>query len=377
VGRHGKTIGLLAWIVAIIALVGAVFAVVNQVQIAGPRDERIAEQDALILRLTGLANDKSTNTLDARYTDSDGDLVADAPKNMGDLIDPPVIKFSYVATENSDEFKQAFAPVLAAITKATGKPCEYVEYDAVEDQLRAIRAGELHVAGLGTGAVPIGVCAAGFVPVAQMADATGAAGYQMEIIVPSKSPMMRVTDLRAASGADLHELALTEPTSNSGYKAPLVVLRENGLVPGRDYRIRYTQGHVTSIAGIKSGAYEAAAVANDVLKRQVASGVLTESDYRPIFKSENTFPTAALGYAHQLKPELADKIRAALLGFDWKGTELEKSFGQEGKAKFIAVNYQKDWEYVRRIDESIGFSYALSIDQAPTTAPASVTTTGK
>lgn len=363
--RSGKaTTSILALVVALIALGVAAYAI-YQKDVA-PNYAGVDEQNEMYRRMTGVDSQKSNNSLDARYADKDGDLVADAPADAAKQIDPATLTFSYLAVEDDSEFREAFKGLTDAISKATGKPVEYVGFDSVDAQLHALRDGKLHVAGLITGAVPIGVCTAGFVPVCQLGDAGGSAGYQMQIICPANSDLSKLTDLKGRT------LTLTEPNSNSGYKAPLVVLKENGLKPPTDYQITYSQGQTQSIEGVKAGRYQAAAVAGDVLKRETNLGVITPGDYKTIYTSNETFPGAAIGYACTLKPELAAKIKAALMAYDFKGTGLEKEFAAEGKVKFVPANYQKDWQYVRRIDESVGFQYVLKDAPAasPTTKPA-------
>src|SRR5204863_1768045 len=120
----------------------------------------------------------------------------------------------------------------------------------------------LHVTGFSTGNVPKAVDGAGFIPVCSLADAEGKGLIQMQIIVPADSSLHSASELRG------HELALTEPGSNAGYKAPLVRLKKDfNLLPGKDYGIRYSGGYDTSVQGIASKMYQAAAVASDVLKR--------------------------------------------------------------------------------------------------------------
>ena len=359
-GVHISTVTL---VVASLAIVGVAYAIMYQQQVAAPLRQKLADQNAILTRMTGLMNPHANNLLSPSYADANGDLVADAPTDPAKQLDPPALRFSYLAVDDAQPFKESFAALTDAIAKATGKPVEYVPFSDAKDELAAIRDGKLDIAGFNTGSVPIAVCAAGFVPVAEMAGPSGEAGYQMEIIVTRDSPIQKLADLRG------HELTLTEPTSNSGYKAPLVLMRENGMKPPDDYLLRYSQGHVESIRGIKNKRFEAAAVANDVLKREIAAGVIGANDYRSIYKGESSFPGAALGYASRLKPELAKKISDVLLHFDWKGTGLEKEFGPEGKTHFIAVDYKKDWEYVRRIDENIGFTYSIAPLAAPATQP--------
>ena len=294
-----------------------------------------------------------SNRLNSKYVDADGDLVADAPTDPAKQIDPPTLVFSYVAVEDPSEYKNAFADLMSHISKATGKPVSYLAATATDEQLPALRDGKLHITALNTGNVPVGVCEAGFVPVAGLGDANGTSKYEMEILVAAISPIKTVDDLRG------HELTLTDPGSNSGYKAPLVLLKSDfGLLPGRDFGIRYSGGHEQSIRGLANGTYEAIAVANDVLKHELSDGTIKPEQFRSIYKSES-FPTAAIGYVYNLKPELAAEIRGAILDFDWKGTGLEKEFGSSNQTRFVPVNYKNDWSLIRRIDDNIGFAYQI------------------
>jgi phosphonate transport system substrate-binding protein len=349
-GRFGRIMVLLV-IVALMTGGGVVGA--GWVLIEKPLEARLAMQNDMLLKLTGLQN-PSANKLDPRYDDSDHDLIADTPTDPAKQLDPPTIKFSFVAAEQLENEKDLFAELDKAISDATGKPVEYEIGSPMKDRIRDMRDGKLQVAILNTGSVPLGVCAAGFVPVAALGSDKGETKYQMELLVKSDSPVQSPSDLRG------HELTLTEPGSNSGYKAPLVILkRDFGLLPGRDFGIRYSGGHEQSIKGLVDGTYEVIAVANDILSREVAAGDIKPSQYRSIYKSED-FPTAAIGYANNLKPELAAKIKDAILKFNWKGTGLEKAFNGAQETRFVPVDYKNDWALVRQIDDSIGFPYQLN-----------------
>ncbi len=134
----------------------------------------------------------------------------------------------------------------------------------------------------------------------------------------------------------------------------MVLLRDDfDLQPVADLHFRYSGSHDASILGIASHKYEAAAVADDMLSRQLASGGIKQDSYRTIFQSES-FPTAGLGYVYNLKPDLAKKIRAAMLSFNWKGTPLEKSLNSGSTTTFVPINYKNDWSLIRRIDDEMG-----------------------
>jgi len=73
-----------------------------------------------------------------------------------------------------------------------------------------------------------------------------------------------------------------------------------------------------------------------LLKRLIASGEVDAKAIRTIYES-SSFPPACFGYAHQLKPELAEKIKKAFFDFKWKGTSLEKAYAAAGQSKFVPI----------------------------------------
>ncbi len=296
-------------------------------------------------RIFGLDKAKS-NILADIYSDVDGDRVADAPQEAARWIDPDAILFSYVAAPNSEAYEKAWRPLVDHMSEVTGKPVQYVRFESARDQMLAMREGRLHVTAMNTGNVPEAVCLYGFVPVAAPTKDDGSQGYTMKIIVPAASDIKTPMDLVG------HSIAFTDPGSNSGCKAPMVLLMSDfGLEPDGDYHFVFSSGHEQSIAGVASGKYEAAAVASDMLDRAVARGDIDSSAVRSIYESEK-FPAAAVGYVYNLKPELADKIREAILGFKVTDTSITDELA-EGVVGFAPVSYKDDWALVRRIDSHV------------------------
>jgi phosphonate transport system substrate-binding protein len=347
------------WQLFVAAVVPAaiVAAVLYFLWVHKPQEEGRETAHKLALQTSGLGRPTS-NKLDARFTDADGDLIADAPTDPSKLLDPPSLVFCYISVAQDpdepkpDEYKPAFVEFVQHLSKMTGKTVEYQSFASVNDQLKAMRDGKLHISGFSTGAVPIAVNLCGFVPVCKLASADGVASYRMQIIVPADSSISKLSDLKG------HELALTEPSSNSGYKAPLVMLHRQGLGQERDFILRYSGSHDESIKGIAGKSYQVAAVAGDVLRRAISKGQIAANQYRMIYESE-LFPTASVGIAHNLKPELAKSIRDAIFSFDWKGTGLEKEFATSDQAKFVPANFKDDWSLIRKIDDEIGTAYSL------------------
>lgn len=284
--------------------------------------------------------------LSPRYQDLDQNLVADLPADEADWRDPRILIFAYTPVEDPALYTQVWDEFITHMEGLTGKEVRFFPVQSNAAQLEAMRAGRLHVAGFNTGSTPVAVNCVGFEPFAMMAAEDGSYGYEMEIITYPGSGIESAADLAG------RQLAFTSPTSNSGFKAPSTLMQsEFGLTAGEDYRTAYSGSHDNSILGVVNGDYEAAAVANEVLRRMQGREVVRAEQYRSIYKSL-TFPTTAYGIAHNLHPALAEKIREAFFTFDWDGSALQREFADAGMATFIPINYQQHWQVIRAIDEA-------------------------
>jgi phosphonate transport system substrate-binding protein len=328
----------------------------------GLERERIAHGEVLGT-MTGLARPVS-NKLLPEYTDANGDLIADAPADVSKQLDPAEIVFSFIASNDNPSRAATFAPLIDALAKATGKTVRFLPVTDLDEQLMAMHDGTLHVCAFNTGAVPIAVDAAGFVPVSTLGGDAGPQTYRLKLIASKRSAARDVDHLPGA------EITLTEMGANSGFKAPLVLLNQKfHLMPGRDFAIRYSGGYEQSIQGLVSGTYDIIAVPSDLLARAERSGTISSSDYNVLYTSD-PFPTASFGYTHQLKPELAKKVADVLSNFSFTGA-VGEFFDASGQTKLVPVNYATDFQLVRTIDDSIGHEHKLKKPQPdePTTDP--------
>ncbi len=280
------------------------------------------------------------------YADADGDLVADPPADPAKCLDPPELKFTAVASDDPEKAAAAYKDLLAHLSRAVGRPVTYAaDVPSTEDQVAAVRDGRLHVTAFNTGLVAGAVNTAGFVPLFAPADDAGAFGYEMAVVVPKDGPAKSPADLRGQL------VGLTALSSNSGGKAPLVVLHDEfGLRPGRDYRFTFTGDQQRSIEDVVAGRLAAACVASDILAREVAAGRVKADAVRTIYSSKS-FPPLCFGVPHNLSPELAAKLKGGFESFRFAGTTVAPLF--PGKAKFAPVNYKLDWSFVRHIDDSL------------------------
>jgi phosphonate transport system substrate-binding protein len=293
-----------------------------------------------------LSADAAMSDTSMSYPDKDGDLVADSPEDPAQCINPDVLVFSSVAeaaaTTNEDTWKE----LLSALSDKTSRQVKYVQFSKVDEQLAALKNGELHIAVLNTGTVPAAVQRDGFVPLCTFGQPDGTFGYTMQFLVPADSAIKEPKDIRS------HKVTFTRPDSNSGFKAPVVYLKDqHDMLPERDYSWGFSLGHEESIKGVAAKEIEVAPVASDILDRMIEKGDVDPQAIRSIYVSER-FPPATIGYAYNLTPELRGAIRAALVDFDLTGTGLQGEFGTN-VTKLVQVNYKDDWANARRIDRVI------------------------
>ncbi len=312
---------------------------------------------SVFLASSAMAEDCPRGDLDERYCDRDGDLVADAPKDSSKWLDPSTLIFAYTPVEDPAVYKEAWADFITHMEKTTGKKVVFFPVQSNAAEIEAMRSGRLHIAGFNTGSNPLAVNCAGFHPFTIMARPDGTFGYEMEIITYPGSGIEKVEDIKGKT------LAFTSPTSNSGFKAPSAILKEEfNMVKDKDFTPSFSGKHDNSILGVANKDYPAASIANSVKKRMLKRDVVKADQIKTIYKSQ-TFPTTAFGYAYNLKPELAANVVKAFTTFPWDNADgtpssLKVEFSKNGEGQFIPITYKEHWSVIRTIDSANNVSYA-------------------
>ena len=85
----------------------------------------------------------------------------------------------------------------------------------------------------------------------------------------------------------------------------------------------------------------------------VVRGTVKGEDLRIIYKSP-VFPTSSFAYAHDLKPELAEKMVKCFYDFRFPPA-MQKEFN--GDDRFFPITYKDNWKVVREIAEGSGTPY--------------------
>ena len=305
---------------------------------------------ALVLSLGGAASaqDCPRGDLDKRFCDVDGDLIADTPTNVADQVDPDTLIFAYTPVEDPAVYKAAWSDFLTHLESETGKKVMFFPVQNNAAQIEAMRSGRLHIAGFSTGPTPFAVNLAGVEPFAIMGSEDGQFGYKLQVYTQADSDIKEMADLAGK------RVAHTSPTSNSGNQAPRALFPDLGVVPDQDYEVTYSGSHDQSMLGVVAGDYDAAPVASEVVDRMAERGLYDPAEVRIVWESD-PFPTTSYGVAHDLTPELKDKIKEAFFSYDFTGTALGEEFS--GVSKFVPITYKDQWAVIRQIQSANGVEY--------------------
>lgn len=310
---------------------------------------------AVVIGFSGLeasAMECDRGTLDKRYCDTNGDLIADTPTDVSKQLDPSTLVFAYTPVEDPAVYKAVWVDFLTHLEAKTGKKVQFFPVQSNAAQIEAMRSGRLHIAGFNTGSNPLAVNCAGFRSFTIMARKDNSFGYEMEIITYPGSGIEKIEDIKGKT------LAFTSPTSNSGFKAPSAILKaEFNMIKDRDFKATFSGKHDNSILGVANKDYVAASIANSVKARMISRKVVMADQLKTIYKSQ-TFPTTGFGVVYNLKPDLQKKIEDAFFSFKWEGSSLEKEFSKSGEAKFIPITYKEHWVVIRTIDKANDVSYS-------------------
>ena len=307
---------------------------------------------AIALAAPAKAQDACPNRgqLDTLYCDADKDLVADAPKDPAKWRDPSALVWAYTPVEDPAVYANIFKPFTDHLQSCTGKRTVYYPVQSNSAEIEAMRSGRLHFAGFSTGPTGFAVNLAGAIPFAAKGLGAEVRGYNLVAVVKASSPYKTLADLKGK------KIAHTAPSSNSGNLAPRVLFPDQGLKPDDDYKPLMSGGHDKSILGVGTGDYDMAAVASDVFDRMATRGTIKLDEYRVIYRSP-IFPTSSFAYAHDLKPELAAKLKECFYSFRFT-PEMTKEFN--GDDRFLPITYAKDWQVVRDVAEKSGTPYNKS-----------------
>lgn len=303
----------------------------------------------------------SRGDLDTIYCDRNNDMTADAPTDPKRLKNPKSLTLTYSPQEDPATYEKMWAPYVTNMAACTKRNVRFLQVHSSAAAIEALRSGRIQISLLSAGDTPFAVNVAGAVPFANHGtEKAGITSYHLIVVVKKDSPIKTMKDLAGK------RVAHVSASSNSGNLAPRALFPKEGVTPDKDYKVLYSGKHDNSIAGVASGDYDAAAVADDILIRMIQRGVVKPDELRVIFKSQ-PFPAGSLALAHDLEPGLRKLIEDCTFQFRFPAA-LSEAF--RGPDRFVPLNYKRDFESVRNVALASGEVFSKGALEAKTKAQA-------
>lgn len=86
--------------------------------------------------------------LDPRFSDADGDMIADIPTDPKEWVDPATLVFTYTPVEDPAVYAKVWDGFIQHMEKVTGKKVQFFPVQSNAAQLEAMRAGRLQLPAL-------------------------------------------------------------------------------------------------------------------------------------------------------------------------------------------------------------------------------------
>lgn len=89
-------------------------------------------------------------------------------------------------------------------------------------------------------------------------------------------------------------------------------------------------------------------LSDDKVRSMLSKGTLKSDAYRVIYQSQ-VIPRLTIGYVYNLPPDIAAKVSHVMLKFQNEGGGTDETTGTT--MRFFPIDYKKDFEFVRTIDD--------------------------
>ncbi len=204
-----------------------------------------------------------------------------------------------------DGTRDDWQPLFDVLARHTGYKFELRVGQSYSAVVEAIAAGHIDLAYLGTVSF-LTARERGPVEVLAIGEMDGGAYYYSGLFTKIDSPVRNVEDLRGRS------LALTDPSSSSGFVYPLNVLLKEGIDPVQDLgQVLITGSHGNSLSALREGHVDVAAAPFESYIKAVRQGVIDPRTIRILAKSD-PIPNPPLAVSGRVDAEVRNRLREVL-----------------------------------------------------------------
>ncbi|MGP4039186.1 phosphate/phosphite/phosphonate ABC transporter substrate-binding protein [Gracilibacillus sp. D59] len=260
-------------------------------------------------------------------------------------------KISYgVLPGEEDELSRAHNIFVEDMSEALGIEVELFQGEDYNAVIEAMRSKKLDLASFGPFSYIIAQERSDAIPFAVRAKSEETATYNSWIVVPDESKVQTIEELKGKS------ILFADPASTSGHLFPRSMFIEelgitNDELESYFSSVSFSGSHDNSILAIAAGDADAAGVCSTCVERAIEGGMVSESDFRIIAKSD-PIPSSPLSYRADLPESLVEAIQDFVYNYDNK--EFFEKAG-DAESRYIPVE-ESDYDIIRNTAESLNMS---------------------
>ncbi|SFL71105.1 phosphonate transport system substrate-binding protein [Gracilibacillus orientalis] len=260
-------------------------------------------------------------------------------------------KISYgVLPGEEDELSRAHNIFVEDMSEALGIEVELFQGEDYNAVIEAMRSKKLDLASFGPFSYIIAQERSDAIPFAVRAKSEEDATYNSWVVVPDESDVQTLEELEGKS------LLFADPASTSGHLFPRAMFIEglgitNDEVESYFSSVSFSGSHDNSILAIAAGDADAAGVCSSCVERAIEGGMVSESDFRIIAKSD-PIPSSPISYRADLPESLVEAIQDFVYNYDNK--EFFEKAG-DAESSYIPVE-ESDYDIIRNTAESLNMS---------------------
>jgi phosphonate transport system substrate-binding protein len=247
--------------------------------------------------------------------------------------DAQVIRFGFDLRSSPQEDARQYLPFLDYLEQKTGYRFELRFTPADRDIIDELGSGEVQLAAVGASSYLKAREKYGVVILVRGLNKQARAEYQSTIVVRPDASIKRLQDLRGK------RIAFGDINSTQGHLIPRIIFAQKGMQLDQFARYVYTGSHRNCVKAVITGLADACGMQDTMAKDMEAQG-----DIR-ILHVSRYFPSSGIAVNRNVKAEVQEKIRQALLEFDpvkrnriglysWDKTEMPLGFAVAGDADY-------------------------------------------
>lgn len=253
--------------------------------------------------------------------------------------DEQVIRFGFDVRASPQEDARQYLPFLDYLEQITGYRFELRFTPADNDIIDELGKGEVQLAALGATSYLKARTRYDVVILARGLNKQGRAEYRSMIVVRPDSSIRRLQDLRGK------RIAFGSINSTQGHLIPRIIFAQNNIKLEQFANYEYTGSHRNCVKAVISGLADACG-----MQDTMATDMEMQGDVRILHVSEY-YPSSGIAVNRNMKSEVQEKIRHALLEFDpvilhstelynWDKTEMSLGFVAAEDADYANLH---DW----------------------------------